>query len=159
MLGMGNRAQLARANFYTSFNPDTKSGRDHKAWVNRRLRNPALRQFVWIQPQSREKSPPYCPYCREQVDLCPKCNADMRGYEEKGVDVALAVGMMQEAHAVRLDVAVLISSDRDMIPAVEGIKGLGIPIVHVGFPSGGDAVRSRCDGAIDVIDGLQYLVD
>ena len=158
LLGMGDRVQLARANFYTSFNPDTESGRDHKTWVNRRLRNPALRQFVWIQPQSREKSPPLCPYCQERVERCPKCDADMRGYEEKGVDVALAVGMMREAGAGRFDVAVLISSDRDLIPVIEEIKRIGIPVVHAGFPSGGDAVRSRCDEAIDVTTGIQHLV-
>lgn len=159
LLGMGDRVQLARANFYTSFNPDTKSGHGHKAQVNRRLRNPALRQFAWIRPLSRKKSPPHCPVCRERVDRCPKCNADMRGYEEKGVDVALAVGMMREAHAGRLDAVVLVSSDRDLIPVVEEIKSIGFPVFHVGFPSGGDALRDRCNGSINPTGGLQHLMD
>ena len=46
-------------------------------------------------------------------------------YEEKGVDVQLAVDMVEQAVANTYDVAILISGDGDFAPAVELVKKLG----------------------------------
>ncbi|MDE0540150.1 MAG: hypothetical protein OXH94_15660 [Rhodospirillales bacterium] len=50
-----------------------------------------------IVPRQRKRSPPVCPTCHDAVDQCPVCGADMRGTEEKGVDVRMATDMISLA--------------------------------------------------------------
>lgn len=150
--------EFARVHFFTAYNPDTTRGRNQQAFF-RNLRQLDKRYQVWMNKQSRETNPPKCPQCREEIGVCTNCGADMRGYEEKGVDVALAVRMMREMHEGRLGAAVLISSDRDFIPLIREIRGYGVTTLHAGFPSGGRSVRDRCDKAIDVSRALRYLME
>ncbi len=46
-------------------------------------------------------------------------------YREKGVDVWLAVDMVNMAHRGLYDVAALISGDADLVPSVVGVKDAG----------------------------------
>ena len=44
---------------------------------------------VSIVPRQRERSPPQCPQCQKAVAHRPARGADMRGTEEKGVDIRI----------------------------------------------------------------------
>jgi uncharacterized LabA/DUF88 family protein len=55
-------------------------------------------------------------------------------YEEKGVDVALAVDMLTGAFEDRYDTAVLVSSVGDFKPAVEAVRRYGKRVEYVFFP-------------------------
>ena len=151
--------EFARVHFFTSYNPDTISGSHQKAFFRGDLRKQDEHHSVWVNAQGRQRNPPNCPRCHEEIGECPNCGTDMRGYEEKGVDVALAVRMMGEMHEGRLGAAVLISADRDFIPLVREIRRYGVIALHAGFPSGGGAVRDRCDAAIDVSGAIRYLME
>lgn len=52
---------------------------------------------------------------------------------EKGVDVRLAVDIVTMAQAKQYDTAILISSDTDLIPAMQAAQRNKREIVHVGF--------------------------
>lgn len=54
-------------------------------------------------------------------------------YHEKGVDVQIAVDLLGDAYDNIYDVAVLISSDTDLIPAIKKIKKLKKEIEYIGF--------------------------
>ena len=54
-------------------------------------------------------------------------------YHEKGVDVKIAVDLLVGAYENLYDTAVLISSDTDLIPAIEKVKQLGKDIEYIGF--------------------------
>lgn len=54
-------------------------------------------------------------------------------YEEKGVDVKLAIDMITLALEEKIDTAILISSDTDLIPAVLTLKRKGISTRYVGL--------------------------
>ena len=54
-------------------------------------------------------------------------------YHEKGVDVHLCVDLLSGAYEKRYDTAILISSDTDLIPAIEKIRKLGRKIEYIGF--------------------------
>ena len=105
---------------------------------------------VHIAKRQKKKSPPACPKCYEPVKLCPECRADMRGNEEKGVDVRLATDMIKLAWVDDYDIAVLISSDGDFVPVVEFLKTRGIKVIHGAFPPKGHHLRIQCWGHIDV---------
>lgn len=52
---------------------------------------------------------------------------------EKGVDVRLAVDIVTMAQARKYDVGIVISSDTDLIPAMQAAQTLKREIVHIGF--------------------------
>lgn len=57
-------------------------------------------------------------------------------YHEKGVDVRLAVEMIRFARQNKYDVAYLISSDTDLVPAVEEVQSIGKTVQYIGIPKG-----------------------
>lgn len=54
-------------------------------------------------------------------------------YHEKGVDVKMAVDLVVGAYEDSYDVAILISSDTDLIPAIEKVRALGKSVEYIGF--------------------------
>ena len=57
-------------------------------------------------------------------------------YHEKGVDVRLAVEMIRYARQDKYDIAYLLSSDTDLVPAVEEVQSFGKQVQYVGIPKG-----------------------
>lgn len=54
-------------------------------------------------------------------------------FQEKGVDVHIAVDLLTGAFENRYDTAVLVSSDTDLIPAIHGVRRKGKKIEYIGF--------------------------
>jgi uncharacterized LabA/DUF88 family protein len=54
-------------------------------------------------------------------------------YHEKGVDVKMAVDLLVGAYEDIYDVAILVSSDTDLIPAIQKVKHLGKDVEYIGF--------------------------
>ena len=54
-------------------------------------------------------------------------------YHEKGVDVLMAVDLLIGAYEDRYDTAVLISSDTDLIPAIEKVRLMKKKVEYIGF--------------------------
>lgn len=79
-------------------------------------------------------------------------------FVQKGVDVALAVDMLSMAYKDLYDVAVLLSSDSDLVSAVQNVKDLG-KHVELGLCSGTKAyhLTSVCDRAVDLDPILHEL--
>ncbi|MFH1230651.1 MAG: NYN domain-containing protein [Planctomycetota bacterium] len=55
-----------------------------------------------------------------------------KSYHEKGVDVRLSVEMIRLARRDKYDVAYLLSSDTDLVPAVEEVLSLGKRVKYIG---------------------------
>jgi uncharacterized LabA/DUF88 family protein len=54
-------------------------------------------------------------------------------YREKGVDVQIAVDLVAGAYEDQYDTAILVSSDSDLLPALEKVQAKGKHITYVGF--------------------------
>jgi uncharacterized protein (TIGR00288 family) len=54
-------------------------------------------------------------------------------FHEKGVDVQMAVNLLKGAFKNQYDLAFLVSSDSDLIPAINEIKQLGKKVCYIGF--------------------------
>jgi len=54
-------------------------------------------------------------------------------YHEKGVDVQMVVDMLKGAYKDKYDQTILISSDSDLMPAIEAVQEVGREVVYVGF--------------------------
>lgn len=54
-------------------------------------------------------------------------------YHEKGVDVKIAVDLLVGAYENMYDTAILLSSDNDLIPAIQKVRHLGKDVEYIGF--------------------------
>ncbi len=77
-------------------------------------------------------------------------------YHEKGVDVQIAVEMIRFARQDKYDVAYLISSDTDLVPAVQEVKDLGKGVVYAGVKSipVGDTKNTKKKNVFGISYGL-----
>ena len=66
-------------------------------------------------------------------DVCKSCGEQDLRFQEKGVDVGLAVDMVKDSLSGSVDCVVLLSSDTDLLPAVKVVKGSIKEIIYVGF--------------------------
>lgn len=83
-------------NVYGSYDPNGAADRRLHNWATTVVaRFPGV-SVSFVQRQ-KKRYPPRCPVCHSDVTSCPSCNADMRGTEEKGVDVRLATDMIRLA--------------------------------------------------------------
>ena len=54
-------------------------------------------------------------------------------YHEKGVDVMIATHLLAGAFRDQYDTAILVSSDSDLIPAIEEVQSIGKTVHYMGF--------------------------
>ena len=68
--------------------------------------------------------------------LCPNCNKEYQGHEEKQTDVNLAISLFSLAIEDRYDTALVVTGDSDIIPSIKAVRkmfpakriGVAIPI-------------------------------
>ena len=69
-------------------------------------------------------------------------------YHEKGVDVLIAVDMLVAAYENLCDKIILISSDTDLLPAIDKAKALGKVVEYIGFShKASHAMIDRCSSS------------
>lgn len=66
-------------------------------------------------------------------DQCKQCGATDYKYQEKGVDVGLAVDIVNDVLTKQTDHVILVSSDTDLIPAIKIAKAHHAQLTYVGF--------------------------
>jgi len=126
---------------YASHDPRTEEGRKFHRWATTWLGKQA---GVTVHCRERKpKEPPKCPVCYKKITDCPHCSQPIKATQEKGVDTLIATDMIRLAWEDAYDVAVLATSDRDLVPAVEFLNLKGRKVVHAGFPPlGADLARA-----------------
>lgn len=65
---------------------------------------------------------------QEKTMTCKGCQKSWRTYEEKESDVNLCVALMEGAHQHQFDVALVVSGDLDMVPAVRAVRAMNSAI-------------------------------
>jgi uncharacterized LabA/DUF88 family protein len=133
---------------YTSCNSKTDEGKKYKKWATS-----WLDRQRGIQVDCRErhvKHPPKCPKCNGIINDCPSCHESMYGTVEKGVDTAIATDMIRLAWERAYDVAVLVTSDADLVPAVQFLDLRGYKVIQAGFPPHGSHLANACWASFDL---------
>lgn len=64
---------------------------------------------------------------------CRNCGYEIKTHEEKETDVRIATQIVVDAYERNCDIAIVVSADSDMVPAIEIAKGIG-QTVFVYFP-------------------------
>jgi uncharacterized LabA/DUF88 family protein len=81
----------------------------------------------------------------------------MRGSVEKGIDTAIVTDMIRLAWENSYDLAVLATSDRDFVPAVEFLNTKGTRIVNACFPPRGRELAKKCWASLDLTTCLHEV--
>lgn len=135
---------------YTSYDPGNPEGAKFKNWATTWLdRQPG------VQVYCRERKPraaPKCPACYKPILECPHsgCGKRIVSTIEKGVDTLIATDMIRLAWEQAYDVAVLATSDSDLLPAVEFLTLKGLKVIQAGFPPVGIDLATSCWASIDM---------
>lgn len=79
----------------------------------------------------------HCRNCRSTTSACPNCHQQYVAKPEKGVDAAIVTDMLSLAWQETYDVAVLVSSDADFVPAVERVQERGLKVINAGWTARG----------------------
>ena len=141
---------------YTSHDGRTEEGRRFHHWVTGWLDRQA---GVTVECRERKpKSPPKCPACHEVIETCPHCSKKIRAMHEKGVDTLLVTDMIRLAWEEAYDLAVLATSDRDLIPAVNFLSQKGRKVVQAGFPPLGSELAAACWASFDVFQSAAEIM-
>jgi uncharacterized LabA/DUF88 family protein len=134
--------------FYTSYDPMKEEGRKFHRWAMGWLNaQPGVRVEC---RERRRKALPRCPACYAEIAQCPHCLQKIQGTVEKGVDTLMATDMIRLAWEDAYDLAVVASSDADLVPAVEFLRLKARKVIQAGFPPLGAALATACWASFDV---------
>jgi uncharacterized LabA/DUF88 family protein len=152
---IGQSLTFEETRVYMSFDPHKANDKNLRGWaVN------VLDRFTGVHVtmlERKPKHPPVCQNCHKPIDNCPNCGNRMSGTIEKGVDTAIVTDLMGLAWESAWDVAVLLTSDRDFVPAVEKLAIKGYRVINAHFPPLGMELARVCWASIDLIKHMREL--
>ncbi len=155
VLGEDEKLVLQDFNIFGSYS-DTPQDSGLIQWFNQFL--PKVKgSKIYFYQRKPKKSGPKCPTCHSEIKLCPACNASMIGTEEKCIDTLIATTMLQDAWLKKYDVAIIVSADRDFIPAMNFLRDNGIKTIHAQFGYNGAELSKICWGRFDILSVLDKI--
>lgn len=134
---------------YGSYDDSSDAGAVQKRWYDE-VASQVAGVSCFVVPRQRKRRGPVCPSCRAENKLCGACGGDLRGTEEKGVDVRIATDLISMAWDGLYDAALLVSSDRDFVPVVGFLQNRTVKVVHGGFGRVAAELSGVCWGRVDI---------
>lgn len=144
--GMTESLQLEETLVYASYEQDDKK---LKGWLDSWLnRQPSFN----VKARERRSKPRkiHCSSCGNHNEKCQFCSEPLRWAPEKGVDTAIVTDLLALAGENAYDVAILLSSDADHIPAVEWIQARGRKVINATWANHGFDLKTTCWADIEL---------
>lgn len=136
------QASYEGACVYASINPKSRKDLKLKDFLSNTInRMPGYEIKIF---ERKSKKNPVCQSCHSEIKNCPSCDMLLERTVEKGVDTAIVTDMLQHAWDNTYDVGVLLSGDRDFIPAVQFLNRKGKKIIHASFTNLGQELANEC---------------
>lgn len=152
---VGTPLTLEGTSVYLSYNPRRPEDKPLRDWaVNFLDHVPGVNVTIM---ERKLKNPPNCPACHKPIDICPHCHVSTAGTVEKGVDTAMVTDLLSLAWENAWEVAILLSSDRDFIPAVQMLDRKGYRVLNAHFPPIGAELSRTCWASIDLKQALPHI--
>jgi len=140
---------------YASINPAKES--KVRRWLDGVLdRQPGFRVFI-RERQARVK-PVHCGTCGVDTPACPSCSSPFVRAIEKGVDSAIITDMFALAWEEAYEVAILVSGDSDLVPAVEEIQDRGLKVVNATWSEHGHQLAKACWASFQIDPLIPQLI-
>jgi len=155
--GIEGALQLEETRVYASYNPARVEDTKLKGWLSNFLDRQA--SFRVFSAQRKDKpAKVHCRECDQDFDTCPSCSKPLVRSREKGVDTAIVTDLLSLAWEGAFDVAVLVSSDADMIPCVERVQEKGFKVINATWPVRGQDLAKACWASFDIMSVAERLV-
>jgi len=149
---VGDKLDFDGMKVYLSYNPATSGDKKLLQWANNVL---ALMPGINISTHERRtKGPPICQSCHKEITVCGHCGSELHRTIEKGVDTSIVTDLLGLAWEKAWDVAILVSADRDYIPAVSLLSTKGFRVINAYVPPTGKELVKVCWANINMAHGL-----
>ncbi|MCI0634874.1 MAG: NYN domain-containing protein [Actinobacteria bacterium] len=120
-----------------------------RAWLQGFLdKQPSFR--VKVRERRSRKGGIRCNNCKAETKECPNCSAEFERAPEKGVDAAIVTDLLSLAWERMFDVAIVLSSDADLIPAIERVQERGLKVVNATWAGHGYELAHTCWGSFQL---------
>jgi uncharacterized LabA/DUF88 family protein len=152
---IGQQLTFEETFVYLSHNPKNKADRSLLNWATN-----VLDRFPGVHVKIFERKPkfaPICQNCHRPISRCPHCGEATAGTIEKGVDTAIVTDLLGLAWESAWQIAILISSDRDFIPAIQMLAVKGFRVINASVPPLGMDLARSCWAHIDIRSILPAL--
>ena len=151
--GLGT-VSLEETRVYASYEP----GREVKLknWLHNFLdKQPGIRVFA--VERHWKKHTLHCRACGSDIAACPACQAELGRAAEKTVDSRIVTDMLSLAWEGAYDVALLLSSDRDFLPAVDRLQSKNYKVVNATWRGHGHELAKVCWASFELDSVIQKL--
>ncbi|MDL2207688.1 NYN domain-containing protein [Desulfovibrio sp. OttesenSCG-928-M16] len=142
--------QYERCFIFGSYDPASTGDAKLRAWATNVLSKVPGALVSFSPRQKRTRGPQCTGQSHHEVKNCPVCNASMLGTQEKGVDTQIATEMLDAALSGHCDAVVLVSADKDFIPAVDKLLNRNIKVIHAFFPNHGHELAGKSWASFDL---------
>lgn len=151
---LGN-LKLEETRVYASYEP----GKDQKlkGWLNNFLDRQAGVRVFSSERRWRQREV-HCRFCDSKHKICPSCGKPLGRAIEKTVDARIVTDMMSLAWENAYDVALLVTSDKDFIPAVECLQTKNYKIVNATWKGLGNELAKVCWASFEIDSLIEKLV-
>ena len=134
---------------FASINPKSEGDKRLKSWLCNTLgQMPGY--LVSITERTARKKPIHCGECDTEIIACPNCSKPFQRAPEKGVDSAIITDMFSLHIENVYDIAVLASSDADMIPMVRYLQNRGVKIINLSWDGIGNELKRVCWASVNL---------
>jgi uncharacterized LabA/DUF88 family protein len=150
-VGADANLTLERTTLYASVDPDADA--NLRRWLTATIsRFPSYTVRVYDRRARRDSI--HCRLCKVATGACPNCGEPYVRRPEKGVDSAIVTDLLSLAWEDAYDVAILVTSDADFVPAVERVQERGVKVVNAAWRHRGHELQRTCwaSFAIDEIE-------
>jgi hypothetical protein len=105
---------------------------------------------IFTAPRTKTRLRTRCNTCGNAFDKCPDtaCGAKLWGTPEKGIDAWIATDMLSLAWEGAYDLAILVSTDPDYLPAIMQLQGKGIRVMNATWRNQSEDMASQCWGRV-----------
>lgn len=112
-------------------------------WLHNFLdKQPGVRVFT--SERHWRKQPVYCRECSAEHHTCPQCGAEFGRAAEKTIDARIVTDLVGLAWEGAYDVAILVSADKDFIPAVEHVQAKNFKVINATWRQRGNELAKVC---------------
>ncbi len=155
--GIAETLSLEETRVYASYNPARTQDANLRDWLSNFLdRQASFRVFT---TERRDKPVTvYCRECESDFTECPSCQKPLVRAREKGVDAAIVTDLLSLAWEGAFDVAILVTSDADMIPCVERVQEKGFKVINASWPRRGHDLAAGCWASFDIMSVASSIV-
>jgi uncharacterized LabA/DUF88 family protein len=151
--GITEDLQLEETLVYASYLTTDKKFR---GWLDSFLnRQPSFN----VKARERRSKPRkvHCAQCGVDNEKCEACGQPLMWAPEKGVDTAIVTDLLALAGEDAYQVAILLSSDADHIPAVEWIQARGRKVINATWANHGFDLKTTCWAEIELDSVMQLM--